>query len=150
MKVILIQDVPNVGEEGDICEVKDGFGRNYLIPQKLAVMHNKSNLSMIEQKRRSIEARKEEKRKQALSLKERLEGEEIVLEMPAGESGKLFGSVNSATVAEAFEKEGINIERKRIDIPGNTIKELGEYDVRIKLYDSESAQIKITIKRAEE
>ncbi len=150
MKVILIQDVPNVGEEGDICDVKNGFGRNYLIPQKLAVMHNKSNLSMIEQKRKSIETRKEEKRKQALSLKERLEGEEIVLEMPAGESGKLFGSVNSATVAEALEKDGINVERKRIDIPGNTIKELGEYEVRIKLYDSESAQIKMTIKRAEE
>lgn len=150
MKVILIQDVPNVGEEGDICDVKDGFGRNYLIPRKLAITHNKANLSMIEQKRKAIETRKEEKRKQALSLKERLEGEEITLEMPAGESGKLFGSVNSATVAEALEKKGINIERKRIDIPGNTIKDIGEYDARVKLYDEEAANIKIIVKRVEE
>ena len=111
--------------------------------------YNKHNLDMIEQKRNAIEKRKEEKRKQALSLKERLEGEEITLNMPAGESGKLFGSVNSATIAEELEKHGINLERKRIDIPGGTIKEVGDYDIKVKLYDSETAEMKIHIQRVE-
>ena len=149
MKVILVKDVPNLGEEGDICEVADGYGRNYLIPHELAVQHNKHNIEIMGQKRRAIEKRKEEKRKQAQSLKERIEEEELVIEMSAGDSGKLFGSINNATIAEEFEKRGINIERKRIDIPGNTIKDVGEYNVRAKLYNNENAEFKVVVKKAE-
>lgn len=148
MKVILIKDVPNLGEEGNICDVADGYGRNYLLPKKFALPHTKQNSVLIEQKREAIEQRKEEKRKEAQSLKERLEGEEIVLERPAGETGKLFGSVNNATIAEELEKRGTPVERKRIEIVGSNIKELGEYEVKIKLYDNDTATLKVTVNQA--
>jgi large subunit ribosomal protein L9 len=150
MKVILVKDVPNLGEEGDVCDVADGYARNYLLPKQFAVLHNKHTQDIMEQKRSAIEKRKEEKRKEAQTLKERLEGEEMVLHMQAGETDKLFGSVNNATIAEQLEKQGINIERKRINIPQNTIKELGEYDIEIKLYNDEIAHMKVIVKRPEE
>jgi large subunit ribosomal protein L9 len=150
MKVILVQDVDNLGEEGDVQDVADGYGRNYLIPKQLAVPFTKANQAVIESRRSAIEQRKEEKRKTALGLKQRLEEEELVLRRPAGDSGKLFGSVSSATVAEELERRGINIERKRIELPEKNIKMVGTYPVRIKLYDNEAAEIKIKIQPSED
>ena len=148
MKVILNQDVPNLGEEGDVKDVADGYGRNYLLPKGMAVPYNKQNQAIFEHEKDAIEKRKGEKRKDALSLKERLESEEIVLEMPAGEKGKLFGSVTNATVAEELEKRGINLEKKRIEVPDHSIKMVGEYTIKVKLYEQESATVKIIIKEA--
>ncbi|MEW5816028.1 MAG: 50S ribosomal protein L9 [Spirochaetota bacterium] len=146
MKIILNQDIPNLGEEGDIREVANGYARNFLIPAKLAVLYNQQSLKVFEQRRDVIEKRKEEKRKQALGLKERIEVEEIVMEVPAGDTGKLFGSVTSATIAEELEKKGINIERKRIEVPEHSIKMIGTYNLKIKLYDKHTANLKVTIK----
>ncbi len=95
MKVILNQDVVGLGEEGDIKEVASGYARNYLLPRKLAVLHSKENLANLERRRTAIETRKQEKRVEAQSLKERLEAEEVRIVAPAGENGKLFGSVNN-------------------------------------------------------
>lgn len=145
MKVILNEDVPNLGEEGDICDVADGYGRNYLLPKSLAVPHTKQNLALFEHRREAIEKRKEEKRQAARSLKERLEAEPLVIQRPAGETGKLFGSVSSASVVEDLEKKGISIERKRIDLPQSSLKMIGNYPVRVKLYDNETAQMQLTI-----
>jgi len=145
MKIILKQDVINLGEEGDICNVAAGYGRNYLIPQDMALPYTKQNIAVIESKQDAIGKRKEEKRKSAQGLRERLESEIIEITMPAGETGKLFGSVTSATVMEALEKNGIEIERKRIEIPGATIKNVGNYEIRIKLYENETATITLTI-----
>lgn len=149
MKVILVQDVENLGEEGDVQDVADGYGRNYLIPKQFAVPYTKANQAMLESRRSAIEQRKDEKRKTALGLKQRLEEEEIVIQRPAGDSGKLFGSVTSAAVAEELERRGINVERKRIEIPEKNIKMIGTYPVRVKLYDNESAEIKIKIQPSE-
>lgn len=145
MKVILNEDVPNLGEEGDICDVADGYGRNYLLPKSLAVPHTKANLVMFEHRRDAIEKRKQEKREAARGLKERLEAEPLVIQRPAGDTGKLFGSVTSANVVEEFEKKGITIERKRIDLPEHNLKMIGNYPARVRLYDNEEAQIKIVI-----
>jgi len=147
MKIILNQDVPNLGEEGDVCEVAEGYGRNFLLPKKLAVPYNKSTVAVFKSRKNAIEKRKEEKRQQALSLKERLEDEEIVLTMPAGESGKLFGSVTNATIMEELEKKGVSVEKKRIEVPEHTIKQIGDYSVRVKLYDNESAEIKVSVQK---
>lgn len=145
MKIILNEDVYNLGEEGDVCEVANGYARNYLLPQGLAVVFNRQNASIFEHKKEAIEKRKEEKRKAALDLKERLEGLSLAIKMPAGETGKLFGSVNNAVIADALEKEGVNIERKKIDVPSSSMKMIGKYTVLIKLYSGETAKIEVVI-----
>lgn len=150
MKIILSTDVLNLGEEGDIKVVADGYARNYLIPNKFAVLCNKANLTVLEQRKRTIEKLKVEKRKAALSLKEKIESEELIVKMPTGEKGKLFGSVNNATIVEELTKKGISVERKKIEIPGHTIKVTGTYSVEIKLYGKESAKLKLIVAPIEE
>ncbi len=145
MKVILNQDVIGLGEEGDIKEVANGYARNYLLPKKFAVLNTRQNLDGLEHKRAAIENRKEEKRKEAQSLRERLEAEEIKFAVPAGENGKLFGSVNNTLVAVELEKKGFQIEKKRIEIPEHTIRSVGTYKVKVKLYDKEEALIKLIV-----
>jgi large subunit ribosomal protein L9 len=145
MKVILNQDVTDLGEEGDIKDVADGFARNYLLPRKLAVPHTKEFLAALGHRRAAIEKRKEEKRLEAASLKERLEAQEIRFAVPAGENGKLFGSVNNSNVAVELEKKGFAIEKKRIEIPEHTVRSVGTYKVRIRLYDKEEATVKLIV-----
>jgi large subunit ribosomal protein L9 len=145
MKVILNQDVIGLGEEGDIKDVADGYARNFLLPKKLAVPHTKEFLATLEHKRAAIEKRKEGKRLEAAGLKERLEAEEVRFSVPAGENGKLFGSVNNTNVAVELEKKGFQIEKKRIEIPEHTIRNIGTYKIRIRLYDKEEATIKLVV-----
>lgn len=148
MKVILNQDVIGLGEEGDIKDVANGYARNYLLPKQLAVPHTKAFLAQLEHKRAAIEKRKETKRVEAAGLKERLEAEEIRFSVPAGENGKLFGSVNNGNVAVELEKRGFTIEKKRIEIPEHFIRAVGTYKVRIRLYDKEEATIKLVVEGA--
>ena len=150
MKIILAKDVLNLGEEGDIKVVADGYARNYLIPNKFAVLCNKANLTVLEQRQRTIKKLKEEKRKTALSLKEKIEAEELLIKMPVGEKGKLFGSVNNATIVEELTKRGISVERKKVEVPGHNIKVAGTYSVEVKLYGKESARLKVTVASIEE
>jgi large subunit ribosomal protein L9 len=145
MKVILNKDVVGLGEEGDIKDVANGYARNFLLPKKLVVPHTKQFLANLEHKRASIEKRKVEKRLDAAGLKERLEAEEIHFAVPAGENGKLFGSVNNGNVAVELEKRGFQIEKKRIEIPEHTIRTVGTYKIRIRLYDKEEATLKLIV-----
>ncbi|WP_319477247.1 50S ribosomal protein L9 [Marispirochaeta aestuarii] len=145
MKIILKEDVYNLGEEGDIRVVKPGYARNYLIPQGLAVPFNKGNAAMFEQRREAIEKRKEEKRNSAMGLKERIETLELTIPMPAGDTGKLFGSVTNATVSDALAKEGIHVERKKIDLVEHTIKMIGKHKARVKLYESNVAELQFLV-----
>lgn len=150
MKIILTTDVLNLGEEGDIKVVADGYARNYLLPNKFAVLCNKANLTVLEQRKRTIEKIKDEKRKAALSLKEKIEAEELTIKMSTGEKGKLFGSVNNATIVEELAKKGISVERKKVEVPNHTIKVTGTYSVEIKLYGNESAKLKVVVASTEE
>jgi large subunit ribosomal protein L9 len=145
MKVILNQDVIGLGEEGDLKDVTDGYARNFLLPKKLAVLNTRQNIASLEHRRAAIEARKEQKRLDAAGLRERLEAEEIKFSVPAGENGKLFGSVNNTLVALELEKKGFQIEKKRIEIPEHTIRSVGTYKVRIRLYDKEEASVKLVV-----
>jgi len=149
MKIILNQDIVSLGEEGDIKVVADGYARNFLFPNKMAVSYNKQNLNIFEQKKLSIEKRKDEKKKDAMGLKDRLASEELVLDMPAGDKGKLFGAVTSSTIAEELAKLGLTIEKKKIEVPENSIKQVGTYTVKIKLYGSETADLKVTVNAAD-
>ncbi len=148
MKVILNQDVIGLGEEGDIKDVANGYARNFLLPKKLAVPHTRAFLAALEHKRVSIDKRKSEKRLEAAGLKERLEAEEIRFSVPAGENGKLFGSVNNTNVAVELEKRGFTIEKKRIEIPEHTIRSVGTFKIRIRLYDKEEAAVKLIVEGA--
>ena len=145
MKVILNVDIKHLGEEGDVKNVAMGYARNYLLPRNLAVVYNPTTAAIFEAKRAEIEARKEIKRKDSASLKEKLEAQEIVIEMPAGANGKLYGAVTSHTIADALHKEGYEIERKRIDVPGLTIKSVGKYVVTVRLYESASAELTVEV-----
>ena len=144
-KVILVEDVKNLGEEGDIKEVARGYARNYLFPRKSVVPYNKANLNMIEGRKAVIEKKKEDKRLAASSVKEQIEAAVMKIVMPMGDNGKLFGSVTSATIAEELGKQGINVERKRIEIPDTSIKSQGNYKVKIRLYENQEAILSVAV-----
>ena len=146
MKVILNVDVKSLGEEGDVKNVANGYARNFLLPRNLAVPYNEATVAIFEGRKAEIEARKEQKRKDSASLKEKLEATAVELTMPAGANGKLYAAVTANVVAEALNKLGFEIERKRIEIPGSTIKSVGNFKATIKLYEAQVAEIHVAVK----
>ena len=145
MKIILNQDVPNLGEEGDVCVVKDGYARNYLLPTGAAVLYNNENLSIFKSRAAAIEKRKVAKREASASLKEKLDTVTLKLVVSASDSGRLFGSVTSLMIQEELAKLGFSIERKRIEVASHTIKQVGMYSARVHLYENESSVIKLDV-----
>ena len=145
MKIILNQDVVHLGEEGDVVVVKDGYARNYLLPTGAAVIYNKSNAAMFAQRAEAIEQRKIAKRAESASLKEKLDNVVLTIVVPAGDSGKLFGSVTSAMVQAELAKIGFEIERKKLDVPTHSIKMTGNYTVVAHLYENDNSHIKLVV-----
>jgi large subunit ribosomal protein L9 len=145
MKVILNEDLNPLGEEGDIKEVAKGYARNYLFPRGIALPYTEKTVKLFEARREEIEARKAAKRQDASGLKEKLEALELVLSMPAGANGKLYGAVTSQTVVEELARQGFPTERKKVELPGNTFKSVGKYKVTVKLYESASAEVNVTV-----
>ncbi len=150
MKVILYTDVKHLGEMGDVKNVANGYARNFLFPHMYAVPYNDQTVAYFESRKEEIEARKEQKRKDAASLKDKLEALTVELKVPAAGNGKLFGSVTSLTISEFLAKNGFDIERKRIEIPGNSIKSVGNYHCTIHLYEASNAEVKISVVAQEE
>ena len=146
MKVILNVDVKYLGEEGDVKNVATGYARNYLLPRNLAVPYNEATVMIFEARKAEIEARKEQKRKDSASLKEKLEATTVELIMPAGNNGKLYGAVTTNVVADSLSKLGFEIERKKIELPGLAIKTVGTYKAIIKLYEAQTAEIQVVVK----
>ena len=145
MKIILNQDVPNLGEEGDVCVVKDGYARNYLLPTGAAVLYNNENLAIFKSRAAAIEKRKLAKREASASLKSQLDNVTLKLIVSASDTGRLFGSVTSLMIQEELAKLGYNIERKRIEVASHTIKQVGTYSARIHLYENASSVIKLEV-----
>lgn len=145
MKIILNADVKHLGEEGDVKVVANGYARNYLFPRNLAVPYNDMTVAYFESRRAEIEARKEEKRKDAASVKDKLEALVIEIVMPAGANGKLYGAVTNQTLSDELYKAGFEIERKRIEIPGLAIKSVGKYHALVRLYETAQAQIQFSV-----
>ncbi|TFG82483.1 MAG: 50S ribosomal protein L9, partial [Spirochaetales bacterium] len=146
MKVILNHDVPNLGELGDVKDVASGYARNYLLPRGLAFPYSPAVVAMFASRKAEIETKRAEKRLNSSSLKTRLEAEELILDMPAGPNGKLFGGVSNATIADELLKKGYEIDRKKIEVPGRVIKSVGNYKITIKLYEKEEAVLKLVVK----
>lgn len=145
MKVILNEDVKHLGEEGDIKDVANGYARNYLFPRSYAVPCNPMTLAYFETRKAEIEAKKEAKRADAASLKEKLEAAVVNISMPAGANGKLYGAVTNQTVTEALHNLGFDIERKRVELPGLTFKSVGKYHAVVRLYENASATIQVIV-----
>lgn len=145
MKVILFEDVPGWGEEGDIIEVKRGYARNYLLPRGLAVICTKASLAVLKERQKAIEKRKAEKRELSRSNKEKIEAMDLQIKVSVGENGKLYGSVGNAVLADELLKAGINIERKRIEIAEHALKALGQYTAKVRLYEDEVAVLKFSV-----
>jgi large subunit ribosomal protein L9 len=144
-KVILNQDLVALGEEGDIKDVAKGYARNFLFPRGIALPWTPRTVQLFEKRKDEIEARKELKRKDALGLKEKIEGLAVTIIMPAGANGKLYGAVTNLTVSDELAKQGLAIERKRIEIPGSTIKNVGKYKAAVKLYGNASAELNVIV-----
>ena len=126
MKVILNKDLAPLGEEGDVKEVAKGYARNYLFPRGIALPYTPRMIKLIEGRRAEIEARKEQKRLDARGIKEKLDALELSITMPAGANGRLYGAVTNQTIADELAKAGFQIERKRIELPGNGFKSVGK------------------------
>ena len=145
MKVILNKDLSTLGEEGDVKDVAKGYFRNYLFPRGIALPYTPQTVKLFEARREEIEAKKAQKRQDALGIRERLESLELSITMPAGANGRLYGAVTSQTVADELIKQGFQIDRKRIDLAGTGIKNTGKYKATVKLYENSQAEIQITI-----
>ena len=144
MEIILKKTVDTLGEEGNIVKVKSGYGRNYLIPKKIAVIANKSNRALLEQETAVIESRREKQRLESENLSKKVSGSTIIIQHRVGEEDKLFGSVTSADIAEKLAELDIQIDKKQI-LLAESIKTLGEFVVPIKVGYQMTSEITVTI-----
>jgi large subunit ribosomal protein L9 len=144
MELILKKTVDNLGEEGDVVKVKAGFGRNYLLPQGIAVLANPRNLAIFEKESAVIEARKAAMKAEAEGIAKKISGATVLIEQRAGADDKLFGSVTSGDIADKLASLGIEIDRKKI-VLDEPIKTLGEFMVKIKTGYQVTAEIKVRV-----
>ena len=145
MKVVLLKDVKNVGKRDDILTVSDGYARNFLFPQKLAAEATPGALKEIQRKRAAQDAREAELLAEAKQKAEALKGKVIALEVKCGEKGRLYGSVTSAEVAEALEKQhGVKVDKRKIDI-GEPIRETGIRTISVWLYSGVTTKMKLNV-----
>jgi len=145
MKVILNKDLSSLGEEGDVKDVAKGYARNYLFPRGIALPYTPQIVKLFEARKAEIDAKKEQKRQDAMGLKERLESLELTIKLHAGPNGRLYGAVTTQTIADELDKQGFQIERKRIDLTGVSIKNVGKYKAIVKLYENSFAEIQFSI-----
>ena len=149
MKIVLLQDVPNVGRAGDVREVADGYGRNFLIPQNLAVLANSSAISMIEVQRKISARNQANNRAQMVELANQLDGKEITLKARAGAKDRLYGSITNADIADELESTmGLVIDKRKIEL-ARPIHQLGNYEVVIRLAKDVIPTIKVTVTEKE-
>ena len=150
MKVILVEDMPKLGEVGDVVKVADGYARNYLIPQGIAVLATEGALRQIENLKRQEARRRERLRGDAVAFKEQLDGLTLVFKAKVGETGRLYGSITSSDIAERIEQlTGREVDRRKI-LLDNPLKELGSFQIPIRLLPDVTAQVTVVVEGEEE
>jgi large subunit ribosomal protein L9 len=147
MKVILKEDVNNLGVMGMVVEVKDGYGRNFLIPRDLAVEANPKNIRHFEHQKKMIDTKVKKVRKTAEDFAEQLSQMTLSIEARAGEEDKLFGSVTTKDIAEAIAQKGVEVDRRKIQLD-EPIKRLGSYEVPIKVHQDVIANVTVEVKQS--
>ncbi len=145
MKLILTQDVPNLGAPGDVVEVKDGYGRNYLVPRGLAIAWTKGGEKQVAAIRGARSAREVKSLEEAQQVRAALEGKKVTLPAKAGANGRLFGAVTTADVAEAVAKVGgPKVDRRKVELQ-QPIKSLGDYSVLVRLHPEVQAKVSVSV-----
>mgnify|MGYP001357483518 FL=1 len=146
MKVILKEDVQNLGQQGDVVEVKSGYARNYLMPQKLAILFTKQQKKSIDEAQRVEERKLEREKDQLESVLKQVEDLNLSLKMQSEEDSKLFGSVTKLDIVKLLEENGITIDKKYVDL-SSPIKTLGEHKVNIMFTKEMSASFTLTVEK---
>ena len=146
MEVILKEDVPKLGSRGDVVKVAEGFGRNYLLPRRLAIQATSANKKVIEQMKAASVRRSAKEKVQAEELAKQFDGVSVCFTRRAGEQDQLFGSVTSSDIAEALSKKGFDMDRRKIQLH-EPLKSLGEFTVPLKLHKDVTAHFKVLIEK---
>lgn len=145
MKVILLENVKGVGKKDEVINANDGYARNYLLPKKLAVEANNQNMSNLKSKQDSNTFKKQEEKKKAEEIKEKLSKLNLKIQVKAGENGKIFGGVTAKEISEQLEKQHkISIDKRKIELK-ETIKTLGTTIVEIKLFEGVIGSLKVSV-----
>jgi len=144
VRVILLSDQRHLGKRGEVVDVKPGHGRNYLVPQGLALEATHGNVKFFEQQRVKIDAQHAKEREAAAAIAKTMVGLRVQIPKRVGETGTLYGSVTAGDVAEAVEKKGFVVDRRRIDLEGG-IKTLGDHPVRIELHPEVIAEVTVAV-----
>ncbi len=148
MKVILLEDVKTLGKKGEIVDVSDGYARNFILPKKKGVEASAANLNTLKLKKANEEKIAQENLEAAQALGAQLEEAAVTIKIKAGEGGKLFGAISTKEIAAAIkEQHGLDVDKKKI-VLDNAIKELGAYEVKIKLHKDVAAKLKVTVVEA--
>lgn len=145
MKVILKQDVPRLGKQGDVVNVNDGYARNFLFPRQLAQEATVGSLKEVERQRKLQAAKEQRAEEEARSLAQRLTGSKVVVTARSGEGGRLFGSITNQDIAAAIKKQlKLTVDKRKIELK-EPIKALGEYNVTLRLYTDVTSEIKVQV-----
>ena len=148
MQVILTEDVPKLGRAGEVVRVRNGYGRNYLLPQGKALLATQGRVRDIEHKQRVIEEKIRKELGGHEQLARRLAEVELEFQVQAGQEGKLFGSVTKVDIAERLAEQGFEVDRRKIELP-DPIKEVGEYEVEVRLHREVTAKIRAKVVASE-
>lgn len=144
MKVILKQDVYKVGKKGELLEVSDGYGRNFLIPRGLAEEATPQKIKALEEQTRFQKTREEKKEQQAKETQRFLQGKQVIVHAKAGEGGRLFGSITPQQVADALKEQfGVEVDKRGIKM--DSIKEIGRYPLKVRLYTNVEADLTLNV-----
>jgi large subunit ribosomal protein L9 len=146
MEVILKEDVAKLGNRGDVVKVAEGYGRNYLLPRKLAIEATLANKAVIEQMKAAAVRRTAKEKTEAEALAKQFEGLSVSFVRKSGENDQLFGSVTSSDIAEALEKKSFHIDRRKIQLH-EPLKSVGEFDVPVKLHKDVTTHLKVVIQK---
>ena len=146
MEVILKEDIAKLGARGDVVKVAEGYGRNYLLPRKLAIEATNGNKTVIEQMKAAAVRRSAKEKAQAEELSKQFEGLSVSFVRKAGEQDQLFGSVTSGDIADALTKKGFNVDRRKVQLH-DPLKALGEFAIPIKLHKDVTAHLKVIIEK---
>ena len=144
MKLILTHEVSNLGEPGDVVDVKDGYGRNYLLPRRFAIRWTKGAAKQVESIKAAREAHAIHDLEDAQEVKGRLEAEPINVGAHAGEGGRLFGAVTVGDIADALASAGATVDKRRIEVP-SPIKTLGAHEVSVRLHPEVTAEVRLNV-----
>jgi len=144
MQVILKKDIEKLGKAGEVVFAKRGFARNFLFPKSLALPATSANLKLVGQEKKKESLRQEKEKQQAQVLGEKLTSSSCTITVQAGEEGKLFGSVTTQDIAQAYKLEGIDIDKRKIELP-EAIKEVGIFKIKVRLHPEVNIETKVWV-----